>query len=124
VILASELKWITEDGSQAGPAVRAIAPGRFKEHYHGSWPAYWRGRHRRGRSVAELQTAGTKPCIFLLHSRFPAHDIAIAPNGHTLAVVSYHESARKNVVWICELGSQSADTSPIPRRHLFILVAG
>jgi eukaryotic-like serine/threonine-protein kinase len=38
----------------------------------------------------------------------PAHDIAIAPNGHTLAVVSYHESARKNVVWIYELGSQSA----------------
>src|SRR5882762_8972408 len=28
--LASELKWITEDGSQAGPAVRAIAPGKIQ----------------------------------------------------------------------------------------------
>jgi hypothetical protein len=39
---------------------------------------------------------------------FPAQDMAMAPNGHTLAVVAYRESARKNVLWIYELGSQSA----------------
>src|SRR6267142_696304 len=75
--LASELKWITEDGSQAGPAVRAIAPGKIQR----ALP--W--------LMADVLSGA-----------------AIAPNGHTLAVVSYHESARKNVVWICELGSQSA----------------
>ena len=39
---------------------------------------------------------------------FPATDIAVAPNGHTIAVVAYQESARKNVLWIYELGSHSA----------------
>jgi serine/threonine protein kinase/Tol biopolymer transport system component len=39
---------------------------------------------------------------------FPATDIAVAPNGHTIAVVAYQESARKNVLWIYELGSHGA----------------
>jgi eukaryotic-like serine/threonine-protein kinase len=39
---------------------------------------------------------------------FPARDIAVAPNGHTVAVVGYRESARKNVLWIYERGSQEA----------------
>ncbi|HWW16828.1 MAG TPA: protein kinase [Candidatus Dormibacteraeota bacterium] len=39
---------------------------------------------------------------------FPARDIAVAPNGHTIAVVAYQESARKNVIWIYELGSHGA----------------
>ena len=36
---------------------------------------------------------------------FPATDIAISPNGHTIAVVAYQESARKNMIWIYELGA-------------------
>jgi hypothetical protein len=39
---------------------------------------------------------------------FPAKDIAVAPNGHTIALVAYQESARKNVLWIYELGSHGA----------------
>jgi len=39
---------------------------------------------------------------------FPATDIAISPNGHTIAVVAYQESARKNMIWIYELGSHGA----------------
>jgi serine/threonine protein kinase/Tol biopolymer transport system component len=39
---------------------------------------------------------------------FPATDIAIAPNGRTIALVGYQESARKNVLWIYELGSRGA----------------
>jgi hypothetical protein len=39
---------------------------------------------------------------------FAADDIAIAPNGHTVAVVGYLESARKNAIWIYELGSPGA----------------
>ena len=35
-------------------------------------------------------------------------DIAVAPNGHTVALVAYLESARKNVIWIYEVGSQGA----------------
>ena len=39
---------------------------------------------------------------------FSANDIAVAPNGHTIAVVAYQESARKNALWIYELGSPGA----------------
>ena len=39
---------------------------------------------------------------------FPATDITISPNGHTIAVVAYQESARKNMIWIYELGSHGA----------------
>ena len=38
----------------------------------------------------------------------PAQDVTVAPNGHTIAVVAYLESARKNVIWIYELGSSNA----------------
>ena len=39
---------------------------------------------------------------------FPAKEIAVAPNGHTAAVVGYLESASKNALWIYEVGSQKA----------------
>src|SRR5260370_39191705 len=42
---------------------------------------------------------------------FSARDVALYPNGHTIAVVGYWETAReivgtRNVIWIYELGSQ------------------
>jgi Tol biopolymer transport system component len=39
---------------------------------------------------------------------FSAYDLALAPNGNTLAVVAYQESSGKNVIWIYEVGSQGA----------------
>jgi Tol biopolymer transport system component len=38
----------------------------------------------------------------------PARDVAVAPNGRTVAVVAYLESARNNALWIYELGSPGA----------------
>ncbi|MDP9146588.1 MAG: serine/threonine-protein kinase [Acidobacteriota bacterium] len=43
---------------------------------------------------------------------FPARDIAVAPNAHTIAVIGYRESTRKNMLWIYELGSP--DAAPLP----------
>jgi Tol biopolymer transport system component len=42
----------------------------------------------------------------------PARDIAVAPNGHTIAVVAYLESARKNAIWIYDVGSPAARSLP------------
>ncbi len=39
---------------------------------------------------------------------FSARDMAVSPNGHTIAATGYKESARKSVIWIYELGSQDA----------------
>lgn len=43
---------------------------------------------------------------------FIARDAAISPNGHTVAVVGYRESERKNILWIYEPGSQEATSIP------------
>ena len=41
---------------------------------------------------------------------FAARDVAVSPNGHTVAVVGHRESERSNVIWIYEPGSQEATT--------------
>ncbi|HXZ32870.1 MAG TPA: protein kinase [Terriglobales bacterium] len=43
---------------------------------------------------------------------FAARDVAVSPNGHTVAVVGYRESERKNALWIYEPGSQDATALP------------
>src|SRR5208282_5322844 len=41
---------------------------------------------------------------------FEARDVAISPNGHTVAVVGRRESDRSNVLWIYEPGSPDASS--------------
>jgi serine/threonine protein kinase len=106
--LASELKWIGESGTQAvGSALRRGA-GKTRERI--AWfvvgvlavaliagVSWWRASRPREQAM-----------YFSAPFPFPARDIAIAPNGHTIAVVAYMESARKNALWIYELGSPGA----------------
>ena len=106
--LASELKWTSESVLQgAGTALRGSA-GKTRERM--AWLiagalavaliafVIWRGN-----SKPQEQTM-----YFPAPLSSSARDIAVAPNGHTVAVVAYLESARKNLVWIYELGAQSA----------------
>ena len=39
---------------------------------------------------------------------FAARDVAVSSNGHTVAIVGYRQSERKNVIWIYEPGSPDA----------------
>lgn len=106
--LASELKWVAESGSQASLAVRTAARGKIQTVL--PWlvsvvslfalivvVTWWRN------STPPEQTMN-----FPAPMSFPAQDVAVAPNGHTVAVVAYLESARKNTIWIYELGSPGA----------------
>ncbi len=43
---------------------------------------------------------------------FAARDVTVSPNGHTVALVGYRESERKNILWIYEPGSQEATSLP------------
>src|ERR1700756_27955 len=108
--LASELEWIIGSGSQAGPAVRAVGPAKVQRIL--PWlvslgllvalttvAIFWRD------SISAEQTM-----YFSSRFPYPARDIAVAPNGHTIAVVAYLESARKNVIWIYELGSPNSNS--------------
>jgi eukaryotic-like serine/threonine-protein kinase len=110
--LASELRWVTES---AAPGIGSLPP---------------REANRSLERLA-LLVAGTavvaliavviwlrqpappaQPMYFYASLPFPAHDLAPSPNARTLAVVAYRESARRNVLWIYELGSQGARYLP------------
>ena len=39
---------------------------------------------------------------------FAARDVAVSPNGHTVAIVGHREAERNNVIWIYEPGSQES----------------
>jgi len=109
--LASELKWIGESGSQAVGAAPRRESGKTKERI--AWRVacvavlaliavvvWWRN-----------STPQTQLMHFYASMPFPARDVALSPNGHTVAVIAYEESGReivgaRNGIWIYELGSQ------------------
>jgi eukaryotic-like serine/threonine-protein kinase len=61
----------------------------------------WRG------SKAPQQTT-----FFSAPLPFAARDVAVSPNGHTVAIVGHRESDRNTVVWIYEPGTEEATTLP------------
>src|SRR5256885_5613748 len=106
--LAGELKWMAESGGHMVGAAPLAAGGRGRERL--AWLVAC--------VLAIILIAGAiwwrsfKPTEqtmqFYASLSFPARDIAIAPNGRSIAVVAYLESARKNVIWIYELASLGA----------------
>ena len=56
----------------------------------------------RGSKGAEQTTYFSAPLPFA------ARDVAVSPNGHTVAIVGHREADRNNVVWIYEPGSQES----------------
>jgi Tol biopolymer transport system component len=107
--LASELKWIGESGSQAA----ALRGGTKKAAAWLAWLPWVLCT-----ALATSLLSGTmwwhysKPAgqtmYFSAPLPFEARDMAIAPNGHTVAVVGYRESVRKRVIWLYEVGTQEA----------------
>jgi serine/threonine protein kinase len=110
--LASELKWVSESRTKAWADEKL--PGSVKIRERIAWLTAG------VLAVALLATVipwrDSKPQEQTMY--FPAplsssvRDIAVAPNGHTVAAVAYLESARKNALWIYELGAPSARSLP------------
>ena len=105
--LAAELKWIAEGGSQASETMR-VPVGRTKW-AHASWilasiffllalaggVAWWTASHRR------------LPAMYFHASvPFSANDVALSPDGRTLAMVAYSAPANDYMLWTYEVGSQ------------------
>jgi eukaryotic-like serine/threonine-protein kinase len=110
--LAVELKWIGESGSQAAiPAIRPEARNSL------AWLAWVLG----GALVAGLIAAlvwwrssrvEEHAMYFSAPFSFPVRDMAIAPNGHSVAVVGDRESGGKSALWFYEIGSREAKSVP------------
>lgn len=102
-----QLKWIAEGGSQAGEAGRVPAGRRRLE--QAGWllaaaffllavaagTAWWQASHRR-------------PFSMYFHTSVPfaANDLALSPDGHTLAMVAYSTQANNYVLWTYEVGAR------------------
>ena len=110
--LGAELRWIAVSSGQT--AVRTQLPSARKSREMLAWAVccalavaliagaiWWRN------SEPQEQTM-----YFPAPLSSPARDVAVAPNGHSVAVVGYLESARKNALWIYELGSPGARSLP------------
>jgi Tol biopolymer transport system component len=106
--LELELKWIAEGGGQTAGTAPSTAAGKAKERL--AWSAAC------ALAIALIVTAiwwrnampPEQTMYFSASMPFPAHDIAFSPNRRTLAVIAYQESARKNALWIYDVGSQGA----------------
>ena len=108
--LAVELKWIGESGSQA--AIPAIRPEARKLW---AWLAWVLGGALGAGLIAGLvwwrsSRVEEHAMYFSAPFSFPVRDMAIAPNGHTVAVVGDRESGGKSALWLYEVGSRDART--------------
>jgi len=104
--VALQLKWIAQSGTTAVPSTEKN--GNRRELL--AWltagglallliasALFWRG------SKGTEQTT-----YFSAPLSFAARDVAISPNGHTVAIVGHREAERNNVIWIYEPGSQES----------------
>jgi len=109
--LASELKWIAESGSQTGVAGRAPV-GRTKwQRASGllaatffllaaaGGAAWWKESNRR-----------VPPMYFHSPVPFAANDLALSPDGRTLAIVAYSAQANNYVLWTNEVGGRQTNS--------------
>jgi eukaryotic-like serine/threonine-protein kinase len=105
--LGQELKWVAASGEQEA-GVSAASSRRSKRKL--VWlvlgvlaaatlaaAVWWR-----------IDKPTSQTMYYFAPLPFPARDMAISPNGHTVAIVAYQESVRKNVLWIYDLGSLGA----------------
>src|SRR4029077_13574016 len=106
--LASELKWAGENTSE--PTGVAAFAGAGKAREKTAWLVA--SALAVALIVGAIWPRNSKPIeqtmYFPAPMSFPVRDMAIAPNGHTVAVIAYLESARKNALWTYELGSPEA----------------
>jgi eukaryotic-like serine/threonine-protein kinase len=109
--LASELKWISETGSQAG--VPASVPAGRRRWERASWllaaafflvalaagAALWNANNKRPRSM-----------YFHTSVPFPANDLALSPDGLMLAMVAYSAQVNNYMLWTHEIGGHRTNS--------------
>jgi eukaryotic-like serine/threonine-protein kinase len=110
--LAMELNWIGKSGSQT------IAPtftSRARK------PSIWLPWSLLGAAALialwgaifwRVQKSPEQTMIFTAPLPFPVRDMAIAKNGHTVAIAAHQEGPKKGLIWLYEIGSDDARSLP------------
>jgi eukaryotic-like serine/threonine-protein kinase len=112
--LALELKWIGSSASQVSP------PGMVRET---GWKKYGT---RLGWLLCGALAVSLLPGAFWWRSEkpvqqkmafsalfpFPVRDMAVAPDGHTVAVATHQDGAKKGFIWLFDIGSENATSVP------------
>jgi Tol biopolymer transport system component len=113
--LASELKWIHESGSLAtapSPGLGTKRLGLRRTFF--PW-ALWAMLAAGVVATVIARRGGNdtqQASYFLAVLPFPVHDMTVAPNGRTVAVVGFLESERANVLWLYEVGGREEKVLP------------
>ena len=117
--LILELKWIAESGGQAGNTLPVAAAGKGRERV--AWIIA--SAVSVALIVGVIWWQNSKPSeqtmFFSAPLPFPARDMALAPNGHTLAVVANQAAGSKNVIFIYEVGSSGVRSLPDTEGAMF-----
>ncbi len=105
--LASELNWIAEAGSQAGEAGPVPAGRRRWEHAGWVVAATFFLLMITG-GVTWWAAITKRPSAMYFHSPVPfaANDVALSPDGRTLAMVAYSAQANNYMLWTYEIGGR------------------
>jgi eukaryotic-like serine/threonine-protein kinase len=111
--LAMELSWIAKSGSQT--EAPAVAPATKSV----GWKKY--GSRLAWLSCGALAVSlllgalwwhkGSEPerrMVFSAPFPFPVRDMAMGPDGHTVAVATHQQGAKKGLIWLYEIGSDDA----------------
>jgi len=109
--VARELEWAAEGGSQVG--VPASAPAGRRKWELASWllaTAFFLTTVAGG--MAWWQTSNRRPRSTYFHASVPfaANDLALSPDGRTLAMVAYSAQANNNVLWTYEVGGHRTNS--------------
>ncbi len=111
--LAAELYWISESGSQAGVPTRGFP--RRKTWERAGWlvaalllllmvgggAVWWFGSRQSPRAM-----------YFNIPVTLPANDVALSPDGRTLAMVAYWDQTSKYMLWTHPVGGRGTTTVP------------
>jgi Tol biopolymer transport system component len=107
-----ELKWVNENGGHLSTPVPPVRLGKTREAL--AWLIS--GALLAVLIAGDLWWQSSKLPDQTMYFRatlpFPARDIAIAPNGHSVALVAQWKTAGKNAIWMYDLGSQRTDVLP------------
>jgi eukaryotic-like serine/threonine-protein kinase len=105
--LASELSWIAEAGSATAQASQVPTGRRRWERVSWLLAAAFVLLALTGGAVW-WQTSNRRPPSMYFHAAVPfaANDLALSPDGHTLALVAYSAQISNSVLWTYEVGTQ------------------